>query len=474
MAFLGLEDFVDKDRLDTAHNDNALENTLDVDGHNLTIAWDAGELGVLGQVVYKSITGHRKFEETSFNDLDGSTIQLTQFHRDIEYEQFSQEFQMIGTAENLNYTLGLYYFEEEADVEGPQRFFGVFTPDGVGWITNNYGIVGNDSWAIFGQTDWSPQRFDERLIISVGARYTSESKELYRTRIESDGTVSVPEGTTADDDYSDFSPSLSVSWYLNEDSHVYGKISSGFRSGGFNDAANSVDTFQLGFDQEELTAYEIGYKSRWLDNRLQVNTAVFFSDYTDMQISNFIPDPVVGSRSIVNNAGAAEITGLELEITAQPTADLNIMFSYGYLDGDYQEYLELDPGTGEVVDVKKDRAFPFVAKHSGSLSMAWDMLHFDWGVVTGRFDYSYIDDHFTYAKNFESTEVEAYDLLDARLTLSEIPLGSGGRQLELALWAKNLTDEEYRTHGIDFGAFGFSGNYFGNPRTYGAFIRYQF
>lgn len=472
-AGFGLDQYVSTGRADTGSNDRGGQNNIDVDGHSLTITWDAGKIGPFGDVTIKSLTGDREVSELSNIDLDGSNLDIAAFIRDIEYEQFSQEFQWIGNTDSVEYVAGLYYFEEESDVVNPGRFFGLFEQlnplTTINDVISNYGINKNDTFAIYGQAAWSPT---DVVTITAGLRYTEESKDLYRFRVEANGTVSVPL-TNATDNYYDLSPMLSVGWQVAEDINIYAKYSEGFKSGGFNQAATSVEAFTTGFDSEEINSYEVGMKSRWLKNRLQLNVAAFFSDYTNLQISNFIPSASGGAISVINNAGEAEIQGLEFELIAQPIEDLNIFINYAYLDGEYQRFIEFDSATNQNVDVKNQRAFPYIFEHSGSIGIAYTFAHFDFGDLAARVDWSYIDDHFIFSADFESTAVDAFNLVDARLTLKNIPLAEI-QTLEVALWGKNLTDEEYRTSGIDFGAFGFTGNHFGDPRTYGIEFTYGF
>ena len=222
-----------------------------------------------------------------------------------------------------------------------------------------------------------------------------------------------------------------------------------------------------------MWSYELGLKSRWLDQRLQVNAAAFYSDYDDIQVSNFLPDPNAGAVSIVDNAGKARISGLELELAALLTENLELTVNYGYLDGEYTEYTVFDAAQGVNVDVKDDRVIPFLTEHSSSVALDYNRPIGSIGTLGMRLAWSYIDDQPVYPDNFESTFIEAYDMFSARVALSDIPAGDQGR-VSIALWAKNLTDEEYYVHGIDFGAFGFAANQFGDPRTFGVEVTYNY
>ncbi|MCB1690608.1 MAG: TonB-dependent receptor [Halioglobus sp.] len=468
-----LHDYVATDRRSRASNDRGGREELEVSGHALTVESGSFDWAMLGEVSFRSITARRTTDSLNLLDLDGTDVNITAFLRDIDYEQVSQELQLIGQASQLNYVLGLYYFEEEADVNNPGVNFGYFEQFGatINPVITRFGFE-NYAAAAYGQVDWRPAALDQRLKLTLGARSTREEKDFYKLRVESSGIVSVPY-TEVDDSYSDFSPMAAVSWEIDGERSVYAKVAKGFKSGAFNHSATTVTSFQQGFDSETLWSYEIGLKSRWLDQRLQVNAAVFYSDYEDIQVSNFFPDPTAGVVSIIDNAGEARISGLELELVAVLSSHLKLNLSYGYLDGEYSEYKIFDPAQNIEVDVKDDRVVPFLAEHTGNVAFEYHHPLGSFGELGMRLSWSYIDDQAVYAENYTSTFIDGYELVSARVALSEIPLGPRG-QLTVALWGKNLTDEEYRVHGIDFGAFGFAGNQFGDPRTTGIEVTYDY
>lgn len=474
-AYTGLDKYASKDRVDDGSNDHSFDNDTRIEGHAATIQGEDFDWGPMGDVTLRSITAHRSTNEHSLLDLDGSNIDVASFLRDIEYDVWSQEFQLIGKTDTVDYVLGAYYLEEEAEVYNPGTFFGFFRVFGatVNPVITEYGFE-NTAAAVYGQADWRPayDGFDNRLKITLGGRFTSEDKDFHKLRIESNGRVSVPY-TEVQDSYQDFSPMLALSWDLSDQSTVYAKVAEGFKSGAFNHAATTVDSFRDGFDPENLISYELGLKSRWFDQRLQLNGAVFYSDYEDIQISNFKPDPNAGNVSIVDNAGKANISGLELELVALLTQGLTLSASYGYLDGDYEEYVVFNPSTGRPADVKNQREFPLLSQNMGHLVLSYDRPLGGLGDLGMRLSWSYVDDMAVFSENSASTFIDAYALVAGRIAISNISLDTSGA-LEVALWGKNLTDEEYYNSGIDFGAFGFAGNQFGDPRTYGVEISYEF
>ena len=176
--------------------------------------------------------------------------------------------------------------------------------------------------------------------------------------------------------------------------------------------------------------------------------------------------------------GAATIQGIELEMIAVPLEGLTLSLSYGFLDMQYDEYLYASPANNfQIVDVSDDAHFPLASEHSISSGIQYDFVPFSWGSLSARVDVSY---NSGYKQDTLDTQFDkyvrsgAFTLVNGRLTLSDIDVGTGS--LELSAWGKNLTDEEYRSHGIgSFGdPLGFTGAIYNEPRSYGFDVTYRY
>ncbi|MFK8048756.1 MAG: TonB-dependent receptor [Halioglobus sp.] len=450
----------ESDNASSISNDFAQFENSETDGHALFLDYDAGTWGALGEVQLKSITSLRELDYEDSVDIDGSPIDFFHSGRDIEYEQFSQEFQMLGNTDNVSYVLGLYYFEEEADVINPITFFGLFgSPADV----NEYGIDG-ESLALYGQAEWRPASM-ERLAITFGLRYTEEDKDQYIVHPNASGT-----GFTFSEEDSDSwnntSGSLIVAYDLADDINLYGKVSQGWKSGGFNGEAPTGDAFLEGYDAEEVVSFEAGIKSRFADNKVQLNAAVFYNDISDLQVSVFL-EGAGAAASNVANAGEATFQGVELELAWQLTDAIVMSANYGYLDAEYDEFIE------NGVDVKDAKDVPYAPENTFSLALDWSFGSVASGDLDLHVNWNYNDDYVPYINPDQNatSQIENYDVLNASLTLSEIAVGSSAT-LQFSVWGKNITDEEYRQNTIPFGLWTIS--YFGEPATYGFDARLNF
>jgi iron complex outermembrane receptor protein len=458
----------DDERADTLSSETDVFEEAEIDGHALHLGYDLGEQGFLGDVQIRSITSYREMSWDDLLDIDGSPIDAFHSGRGIDYEQTSQELQILGSTDRVNYVFGYYYFDETADVINPITFFGVF---GAPTAPNAYGLE-SESNAVFGQLDWKPgaAALRDRLTVTLGARYTEEEKDQYISHpIVTDNNLQVrPEWAfagEADENWNNFSPTVTLSWDLTEEASVYARYAEGWKSGGFNGESSTLAEFQRAYDPEEVVSYEIGLKSRWLDNRVQVNAAAFENNVDDMQLSIFLADG--SAASVVRNAGEATVRGFELEVLAEPVDNLLLNLSWGYLDPEYDKYID-DTGA----NVADDRAFPYAPENTFSAGAQYTVSGVLGGNLVGRLDWNYTDDRVLYPEPEQNkfSKLDDYALLNGRLSLTELPLGNGS--LEVAAWGKNLTDEEYRVSTIPFLIWTVS--YFGAPRTYGMEVSYKF
>ena len=120
--------------------------------------------------------------------------------------------------------------------------------------------------------------------------------------------------------------------------------------------------------------------------------------------------------------------------------------------------------------------FTFSSKLTWNAALQYEAPRFDFGQLTARVEYNYRGKIY-----FHPTKVgaplndaiagKARGLLDARITLSELDII--GKKASIAVWGKNLTDKEYRVHGIDFGGLGYGGNVYGEPRSFGVDVNFE-
>ena len=132
-----------------------------------------------------------------------------------------------------------------------------------------------------------------------------------------------PAAVDAERSFNDVSPQFTVSYHVKPGQHACtAPPRRGFKAGGFN-AASPAGSEAYG--QEHSWNYEGGVKTSWLGQRLSVNAAVFYIDWTDLQVN--VPNPLVPAQFYVANAGTATSKGFEIELNARPQPGLDVFAS---------------------------------------------------------------------------------------------------------------------------------------------------
>jgi len=462
----------------TAYRELEYDDAVDADGTNKTAADVAGEIAFVYANVYAPLIGL----VPGYTDVDARNSAAlhaggyVHASRDVEYDQTSQEFQYIGSTDNVDYVVGAYYFEDSAEVANPFQSYvvapdgGFATPTAVGPDVTNVGGLNavytvplnyaqdSTSYALYSQVDWS---LADIVTLTAGLRYTEEEKDMTSIRIFG-GFPTMD--AAAKETWSHTSPMLAINVAATDEIAVYARLSEGWKSGGFNVEAGTTAQAEDAFDEETATSLEFGMKAEWLD-RYQLNAAVFYNEIDDMQVSSWDAN---AKASVTANAGQANTMGLEVEAVLMLTDTLTAFVNYGYLDAEYDEFI--DPVSGDITDVA---LFPYAPENTASLGLQY-VENVGFATLRFRTDLAYVDEQDYYRDHIFSgpvTHSEDYTLLNARLALAEIALGSG-LTLDAGIWGKNLTDEEYRQNG--FPAFGGGINYYGDPATYGADVTLNF
>jgi iron complex outermembrane recepter protein len=241
---------------------------------------------------------------------------------------------------------------------------------------------------------------------------------------------------------------------------VYVNGSTGYRQGTFSSpSGSSVAQFSV-LQPETNLAFEIGTKTSWLDNTLQVNAAAFNYDYTDMQV--FVLQPIAAGSplAIESNAGKATDRGGEIELKLLPTERWLISGALGYVHAIFTRF-DTETSAGVPVSLAGNR-FPRQPQWTASA-----LLQYRWPLVNGatvllHTDWNYRGDYYVNADNLHNPYIPGRTTGDVRAAYTP----SNGRW-ELAIWAKNVTHKHYPMGGYRLGFANSQIFYFGDPLTYG-------
>ena len=332
--------------------------------------------------------------------------------------------------DNSSWVVGLYLRSEDEDLQRRASFNSHFD-------TENY--------AVYGQLRSS---LTQRLELVTGLR-------IERRTADYDDNV----GVVSDNDEDLWGGNIALEYHHNSDVMVYGLLSRGYKAGGINariisaavtNPAIGSDTFT--FAKEHMLNYELGLKGRWLNDRLQMQLALFYQDRNDVQAKQSLFNPNDFSfDDFLANAAGANTSGLELAIDYLATDRVRLFANIGLLDAEFDDFI-----SAAHVDARDDNSgltlapvdldgralahapdYQFFAGSEVALNAHW-LLRVE---IEGK-------DAF-YFSNSHNERSGSYELFNARLMYQRA-------NWEVAVWGRNLTDKDYATRGFYFS------NQFGN------------
>ncbi|GHF13991.1 TonB-dependent receptor [Kordiimonas sediminis] len=460
-------------------------------GLSSTIDWALSDT-----VALKSITAYREMDAVIQTDIDYSPFPVIHTDEEQDQKQFSQEIQLSGDASDgrLSWLLGGYYFNEQISdqnltllanglYQSLEMMPGAFVPlvpgitcpaappapcvGGAGNPLNSMldldvsptTSLDTDNLAAFLHVSYD---ISEKLSVTVGGRYSYEKKTYFIDSIyPASGRVATPP-TEDSQNWSKFTPKFGLDYHVNEDVLLYATYSKGFKSGGWNPRPLQPAEFKR-YDQENLTAYEVGVKSRLLDNRMTLNVAGFLSNYKDLQLFSNSVNPENGSLLLtVDNAGDVDIWGFEAEMVARLSEGFDVNAGIGYMDN---EYKSLAASTGYSIDNK----LPNAAKWTLNAGAQYGFDLNNSGRLTLRGDIVHRSKTFNNPQNTPEIAQKAYTVLNGRLTWD-----SADEDWQLAVFVLNITDKEYFTSAESIPAFGIRNAVYGRPREWGLSLSRSF
>lgn len=406
-----------------------------------------------------SVTNHQDFEKDHIQQDCDSTPDvfcITEFVSDTQ--QFSQELRLQGEREAVQWDAGLYYFNLQTDgrqtLTGPIAglFFG--TESG----TTSFDTE-TTSWAAFGQVVFD---ISDTVTLTGGLRFTNDEKDMtqaFLLGVVPGGIVydSSTIGDLAMQDEDNLSYLAKITWDVSDGLMIYGGVSNAFKSGTFNTGFGPVAIENYSVEPEELTSFEVGFKSELGGGRHRVTGALFFYDYEDHQAFVFRD-----LNQLLFNADA-EVAGAELEWMGLPTDALEISLGIGVLDTTVED---VQDGSGAV----RDREMVIAPDLSINAMVRYNWALTDGSSVAAQLDGTYSSEVFFDNLNQPALKEDAYTQLNARVSWR-----SSDERWELAAWARNLTDEDYRIYAFDLTAdLGYIQEVYHAPRTYGLSAGFYF
>lgn len=343
-------------------------------------------------------------------------------------------------ADSTDWVVGVYYLTSD---ESLQRQYTFLSSD----FFSDYDF---DTSAVFAQLDTS---LSESLTLSTGIRLE-----------ERDTGYADSEGVNFSPSDSLWGGRIALEWTTPNASLIYGSISRGYKAGGFN-IDGSLDADLRRFDEEYLIEYEIGLKTRLLDERLALQLALFYDDRNDQQVKSSLvrprPDGSTEFIDFFGNAAEGTNRGVEVDVNWIISDRFWLTANVGWLEAEFDEFIN---EFGEDLSGRDQAHAP---RYMDNLTLNFEQGHFFARLSRDRKDEFFFSDR-------HGVKSDSYRLVNAAV-------GYKTDRWKLTLWGRNLTNEDYFVRG--FGSFGNDPRkfyetepyfQFGEPRITGLTLEFSF
>jgi iron complex outermembrane receptor protein len=402
---------------------------------------------------------------------------------DLRQNQFSQEFQAVGTVGKLDFVGGLYYFNEhvsddaatpnsnrwnqdlvnnttgaagadgQPDVGANGLTYSIVDP--CNYIANAAGVpqpagsspgcrsidraseVWSKSYAAYGQVTFN---MTDALHLTAGGRYTHDTKRgvLHYSRNLNYDTATAAQLAAAgyqplDKTWNRFNPMVTLAYDATSDLHLYAKYATGYRAGG----ASSRTANYAPFNPEDVKSYEIGMKSDFWEHRARLNLAGYIMDRKNSQvdISSIQPTATGNFNNLltINAPGITKIRGIEADLTVQPVTGLTLSAGYAYT------YTKIPPVLIASTNVYQNFYIVFTPRNAanGAIDYTFPLADKD---LKFHLDANY--SQATQAFDQFATKNDASFIVNGRLSLANVQVGQNNR-VTISAWVRNLFDEQY-------------------------------
>ncbi len=410
-------------------------------------------------------------------------------------DRFTQEIRLSHHGDDYDWLLGLFYEDGNDDWDSvwmkPTSLPGGFaTSTAAGYWLDQHDHLDSypedpiatwlstdrTTWtqvALFGEFTW---HYDDKTDITVGGRYFQHDNDKYYL-VYNPNNVRAPdyyEGsyatTVASGSDKDFVPKISISHKLSDSKMIYALYTEGFRPGGSNRKRGDPDriVFDREFDPDKVANYEIGAKTRWAENTVQLNLSYFYMDWSDYQLEVVDPsktacldvsDPNYTDKcgqpwqKVVANMGDAHTQGLQTDVVWIPAE--------GWEVGGNFQLLEAETDTDvPIAGITAGLELPNVSelKSSAWVNRRWDVNFIPGGEMYFRGQYSYASESLN---QIDSSNV--YDtnpvLANDAFSIMDLSLGliSHENDWEVKFYINNVTDERAQYYNASgYGEYPFS------------------
>jgi iron complex outermembrane receptor protein len=457
--------------------DNNRQSFQDLDTNGVSATVDSKVFGL----DLTSITAYEHVHKLYGEDTDGGPAPGIAVTNPVESKEMTQELRLSNKSERLFWTAGLYYFYRDISAGSDTNV------SGVGFVDDDFrDQLRSKSAAVFGQLEYA---ITSQFTLIGGLRFSHEDQSFSLLSVDHTGLTPAIRGITPYPvpDYNVFpftaGPTADLTPYRDsradnlvtyrgevnykptEDFLLYGSISKGTKSAGWNGAIDGSGLLgvstpdKMPYAPENLLAYEVGFK-QLMRGIYRLNGAVFYYDYKDFQAFTF-----TGLTQQIGNLPAS-VQGAELELVITPDDHLDLTLGGSYLSTRVKGVVT--PVVGSSATVTESHHMVLAPNFSLNGIARY---HFR---VAGERELAFqIDSHYTGRQYFDLDNDPIATEKGHAVTNASISFTDPGTHLTASLWVKNLTDRRYRLYAIPVTSLGFEQQMYGPPRWYGVSLGYN-
>ena len=468
------------DRADTANVGVPLQPSVgNTSGHRLNLDWKLSPALEL-----KSISSYRSLSQSQYDNGEENlsvfapNAPFSRYSLAHTYQnQYSEELQLIGKVPQVDFIAGAFYYHEwvRDNAQTPNTM--QFNATGTAASTLSVDLntvsfdradhVTTDSDGVFGQATFTPSALGDVVHLTGGGRFTQDHKNgaldivngALPSYVNSAGqTVTGVIGL--DKTWSRFDPLVNLAFDATPNVHLYAKWDTGYKAGG----ANSRSLTYRPFDPETVSMYEVGAKTEFWDHKARLNVAAYYGELKDVQV-DFSVIIIGNNRGTLEttNAATGQTRGVDVDFTVNPMRGLTLSAAYAYTKLSLSQ--AFNPFTNAMSAV-----YPLYTPPNAA-SVSVDYEHPVQGVVlSGHLDANYADGQTT--STTDPTLSDSSFIVNGRVAVGDIQL-SNGAMMQLALWSRNLLDEQHafvKNYNAALGTYGI----FNEPRTFGVEAKVKF
>lgn len=502
-------------RYDTFNNMDPVSDTKQY-GASLKISHDFEPVRLVSISSYRRVKSNQDFAQ------DGNSVATLNMFLEYDVRTYTQEVQLLspqGAA--ISWVLGAYYLNDSSATD-PQYFYGAQTGGGTN-RRHQFAEQKTDSFAVFGQ---ATAEIFQNTNLTLGARYTIDKRSLTGGRFNFVGGVLSPttfatnSGTS--DKWTEPTWRITLDHKFSDDIMAYVSYNRGFKSGGYNttgapDFVNKNPAPYLLPDPvkpETIDAIAAGFKTQFFDDRVQLNVEGFYYKYRNLQLTQINQLPSGVSASILTNAAAATIKGVDIDFLTKPFNNFTLRANMQFMDGKFDDYPN---GTFQIYGYSSRNGLPAAGGNcgltptgvgancinAGAIPPNYDPVTKTWNLrgnktpntppfsvtVTanynipssiGDFDisanWSHTGNYYAEADNGagqvfpsspDNVRQSIYDTINGSISWR-----STDEKWDVRIWGKNLTKAEYYTYATAGGTL--TKNLPAPPRTYGITLSSHF